>query len=252
MIPTLPIPATAHRWAQLFASKQPNPTAGKQVYLNTLSVLVVDDYLQNLGIATDLEASASWYPGLTSIPNSTELQIVGLGGINCPPVQANQDQVTLPVTSPEIASIVVQLSPDLTTAILCGYAQVNQTGTIPVSDLLPIDTFPDYLGRLRDGDGRIEPIDLKTSDPLLAEFLADLSERERVALLAQSLPIYDSSDRPFSKRLQLQERLGASKEVSGHRNSMSQSDSQRLEQEDLIRDLANRWLTLLETLYPAA
>jgi hypothetical protein len=228
----LHIPATAHRWAQLFASKQPNPTAGKQVYLNTLSVLVVDDYLHSLGIATDLETSASWYPGLTSIPNSTELQIVGLGGINCPPVQANQDQVTLPVTSPEIASIVVQL--------------------IPVLGLQAIDTFPDYLGRLRDGDGRIEAIDLETSDPLLAEFLAELSERERVALLAQSLPIYDSSDRRFSKRLQLQERLGASKEVSGHRNSMSLTESQRLEQEDLIRDLANGWLTLLETLYPAA
>jgi hypothetical protein len=246
------IPPTSYQWAQLFASKQTNSVIGKQVYHNTLSVLAVDEYLQSQGIATNLENSASWYPGLTSIPNSSELQVAGLGMIACPPLLASETQVTLPTTSPDIASVVVQISADLTTAKICGYALASQTGSITISDLHQIDNFPDYLGCLRDGYGRFEAIDLETSDPLMGEFLAELGERGFMNFLVSSQQIHSSQERVFSKRLQLQELMGSSCDLVGQKRSINSDSSEKLEEEDRIRNLASSWLTILSQIFPNA
>jgi hypothetical protein len=242
------LPPEAHRWAQLFASKQSDGPVGKQVYYNTLSVFAVDDYLHSLGIATNLEDSNSWYPGLTSPPDSAELKIVGLGSIECRPVLSEATEVVLPFPGNEIAYVIVQLSAVLDTVTLCGYAQANQTGTISLANLLPIADLTNYLGKLRDGCDRLENIDPLQSDPLMADFLAEVSDREMLSLLARSLPIYESSARERSKKLELQQLLGSSFSPVGVKKSTNTEEPQleQLQQENKIRDLAASWLAILD------
>jgi hypothetical protein len=57
---SIPISAKFRDTALKFAQEQPNPEKSKQVYLNTLAVQVVNNYLQMLDIPTTLEASHSW------------------------------------------------------------------------------------------------------------------------------------------------------------------------------------------------
>jgi Protein of unknown function (DUF1822) len=241
------LPPEAHRWAQLFASKQSDVPTGKQVYYNTLSVFAVDDYLHSLGIATNLEDSDSWYPGLTSPPDSTELKLVGLGAIECRPVLATATEVVLPFPGDEIAYVIVQLSAALDSVTLCGYAQAHTTGTIDLTSLRPIEDLTNYLGKLRDGFDRLENIDLEQSNSLMSEFLAEVSDREMLSLLARSLPIYESDARERSKKLEIQQLLGSSFATTSVKKSPN-IEAQQLEEsqkEDKIRNLAAGWLEIL-------
>jgi Protein of unknown function (DUF1822) len=251
------LPPEAHQWARLFASKQIDVPAGKQVYYNTLSVFAVDDYLNDLGLTTDLENSNSWYPGLTSPPDSGELKIVGLGSIECRPVLATAPQVALPSPGDEIAYVIVQLSTALDTATLCGYAQAHQTGTLDLTALLPIEDLTNYFGKLRDGCGRLEDLNLEQFDPLMTEFLEEVSDREKLSLLARSLPIHESSDRKRSKQIEIQRLLDPSLTSAGtygavmreknlpEHNAESKS-AEQLHQEAHIRNLAAGWLDILD------
>ncbi|MCY7368037.1 MAG: DUF1822 family protein [Chamaesiphon sp.] len=247
------LPPEAHRWAQLFASKQSDVPTGKQVYYNTLSVFAVDDYLHTLGIATNLEDSDSWYPGLTSPPDSAELKLVDLGAIECRPVLAAATEVVLPFPGDEIAYVVVQLSADLDTVTFCGYAPANTTGTIALASLRPIEYLTNYLGKLRDGVDRLENLDLEQFDPLMSEFLAELSDRGMLSLIARSIPIYESSARKLSKKLEISELFGSNFAGVGIQRSANaeQRSLAELQQEDKIRNLAEGWLEILNQIFIA-
>ena len=240
------LPPEAHRWAQLFASKQSDVPTGKQVYYNTLSVFAVDDYLHSLGIATNLEDSNSWYPGLTSPPDSAELKLVGLGAIECRPVLAEATEVVLPFPGDEIAYVVVRLSAALDTVTFCGYVPANTTGTIALASLRPIEDLTNYLGKLRDGGDRLEII-VEQLDPTMRAFLEELSHRGMLSLLARSLPIYESDARERSKKLEIQQLLGSSFATTSVKKSPNIEEQQleELQQADKIRDLAAGWLEIL-------
>ena len=51
---TVPLGSAAHHWAEQFAAEQATPQKGKQVYLNTLAVLSVQNYLKWQQIETAL------------------------------------------------------------------------------------------------------------------------------------------------------------------------------------------------------
>lgn len=240
------LPPAAHRWAQLFSSKQLDLQAGKQVYYNTLSVFAVDDFMHTLGIATDLENSSSWYPGLTSIPDSTELILTGIGSIECRPVLEGEVQVNLPDAGDEIAYVVVELTTQLDKVTIRGYAPTNMNGSITLSSLQPISNLTNHLGKIRDGYDRLEGIDLGQSDPLMSEFLAEVSEREIRSLLARTIPIYESSARERSKKLELQQLFGSTFSGVGVKKSINGEENlDDLLKEEKIRDLATGWLELL-------
>ncbi|NJL51498.1 MAG: DUF1822 family protein, partial [Hydrococcus sp. SU_1_0] len=63
----MPLTLKAHQIANQFRQQQVNTQKGKQVYLNTLAVQVVSDYLNWFAIKTDLEASDSWNPVIQSL-----------------------------------------------------------------------------------------------------------------------------------------------------------------------------------------
>ena len=72
----IPIPMEAHNYAQKFAAQQPDSEKKTQVYLNTLVVYAVDNFLKMMDIKTDLEASNSCNQAIRFYRNEYDLAIV--------------------------------------------------------------------------------------------------------------------------------------------------------------------------------
>jgi hypothetical protein len=90
---TLPITQAARTTAQQFASNQPTPEKAEQVRLNTLCVWVVNDYLEIMGIPTSLTSSDSWNPVIRLCANIADLELPGVGRLECRPVNLSQQGV---------------------------------------------------------------------------------------------------------------------------------------------------------------
>ena len=58
----IPITEDARRYAEEFAAEQKGQAKGAKVYLNTLAVCVVHNFLKIVQIETDLEDSSAWNP----------------------------------------------------------------------------------------------------------------------------------------------------------------------------------------------
>jgi hypothetical protein len=178
-----------------------------------------------------------------------------LGSIECRPVLAEETQIVLPVSGNEIGYVVVQLSAALDSAQLCGYAHMNETSPIALGNLQPIEDLTNYFGMIRDSYDRLEKLDPNQQDSLVTEFLAEVSERETLALLARTLPIYGSGKRELSKKLAVQKVFGSNaagvvarrvREKGDKELNESERSHEQLEQEDRIRELAAGWLRTLE------
>jgi hypothetical protein len=73
---------------------------------------VVNDYLQMLGIATELSTSNIWKPAIRLTADIADLEIVGVGTLECRPVQKSSQTCYIPaeVWSNRIGYVVVQLT----------------------------------------------------------------------------------------------------------------------------------------------
>ncbi|MCY7390786.1 MAG: DUF1822 family protein, partial [Leptolyngbyaceae cyanobacterium CAN_BIN12] len=107
----LPITQIIRQTAQEFANQQPNPQKLEQVRLNTLAVLVVHNYLQLMEIPSSLTASDSWNRVLRLCADMADLQVLGLGRLECRPVLPNQTLCRVPpeTWSDRIGYVVVEL-----------------------------------------------------------------------------------------------------------------------------------------------
>jgi hypothetical protein len=82
----MPITQEALQIARQFASEQPTQQKALQVYLNTLAVCSVNNYLRIMDIPTSLTASDSWNPVVRLVVNVADLCVTGLGRLECRPV----------------------------------------------------------------------------------------------------------------------------------------------------------------------
>jgi hypothetical protein len=82
--------------ARKFAASQPNAEKNQQVYRNTLAVLAVNTFVQELRYETDLDAGESWHPVLRMFHNVADLVLPGIGKIECCPVQLGESAISLP------------------------------------------------------------------------------------------------------------------------------------------------------------
>ena len=79
----LPITQATLQTADRFARQQPTPQKAEQIRLNTIAVLVVNDYLHWMGISTDLAAGDSWNPVIQLCADVADLAVVGAGKLEC-------------------------------------------------------------------------------------------------------------------------------------------------------------------------
>jgi Protein of unknown function (DUF1822) len=141
----VPLPKIAHSRAEEFAAEQNSPEKGKQVYLNTLAVYAVHSYLKWLNIETSLNKGDSWHRGIRAIFDVADLELPGIGKLECRPVMPGESAIILPieVTQDRIGYVALQFHEQLDSVELLGFATTAQaqTVTIQLAQLLNIDVL---------------------------------------------------------------------------------------------------------------
>jgi hypothetical protein len=161
---SLPLPITqkAIRSARQFASEQCHPQKKEQVYLNTLAVLAVRNYLKILDIETDLSQCDSWNPAIRLFEDVADLYVKGLGKVECRPIRyahlsaENGKGNTLPtlphscpvpieVREERICYLVVAIDEEEKEARLLGFSPTADSGKLVLNDLHSLDDFLIHL-----------------------------------------------------------------------------------------------------------
>ncbi|MBD2778924.1 DUF1822 family protein [Iningainema tapete] len=145
---TVPLGLEARTLAEKFRRKHSNPDKGQQVYLNTLAVAAVKFYLRCIGWETDWEASLSYNPLMQGLMDVADLQVRGLGKLECRPVLPSSQTVFVPpeVSTDRIGYVAVQLDESFKTATILGFVKTpTNSGEIFLSEL---ESLADLLSHL--------------------------------------------------------------------------------------------------------
>ena len=151
---SIPIPLTTEilHIAQQFANEQPISDKAQQVYLNTIAVCAVNNYLRIIGIPTNITAGDSWNPAIRLAEDVADLWITGKGSLECRPVKrgASSCDISLEAGLDRIGYIVVEIDEDRKEAVLLGFTpNVPAKGKLSLDELDPLLQLPSYLHGLR-------------------------------------------------------------------------------------------------------
>ena len=140
---TVPITSKLHSLAEQFRSQHKNPKKAKQIYLNTLAVSAVDFYLRCMGVETSFSASFSSNPVIQTMMDVADLEVIGLGKLECRPVLSDKKVVHIPpeVWSDRIGYVAVQFDESLRVATVLGFSKTAQSGEIPINQLRSLEEF---------------------------------------------------------------------------------------------------------------
>ncbi|MBR8836067.1 MAG: DUF1822 family protein [Stigonema ocellatum SAG 48.90 = DSM 106950] len=138
---TVPISLEAHSVAEQFRRKHGNPQKAKQVYLNILALSAVKFYLRCMGVETNWSVCASWNPVMQTVMDVADLEVMGLGKLECRPVLPDEKVVHIPpeVWSDRIGYVAVQFDPSLQEATLLGFSKTAGSGELDVSQLRSLE-----------------------------------------------------------------------------------------------------------------
>ncbi|BAY61674.1 hypothetical protein NIES22_17410 [Calothrix brevissima NIES-22] len=153
----LPITQAARRIAQNFASQQPTPEKAAQVKLNTLAILVVQEYLQFMDIPTNLTASDSWNSLMRLFADVADLALPSLGSLECRPVKSHAHTCFVPPETWEerIGYVVVQIDDSLREAKLLGFVPSVFTEDLPLTQLQPPEALIEHLEQLKQAEASV-------------------------------------------------------------------------------------------------
>ncbi len=156
----LPITQENRKIAREFAAQELGEEKAEQVLLNTLAVLVVNNYLSMLEIPTDLANSDSWNPLMRTINNVADLDLPGRGKLECRPIKTTADSCYIPmeVWDSTIGYVIVSMDDNLKRATILGFTSQVKTQNLQIAHLDPPETLIDCLHDLT------EPV---TDSPLI-------------------------------------------------------------------------------------
>lgn len=152
---TIMLDRQAHRYAQQFAREQITPEKGKQVYLNTLVVSGVNNYLKCFSISTNLAQSNCWQPGMRAMFNVADLMLSQFGKLECLGILPQQTTVMIPPEAREdrIGYLIARFPEELQQLELLGFIPSQMvdftTETIELDQLQSLDTLFDTLESLQ-------------------------------------------------------------------------------------------------------
>jgi hypothetical protein len=173
----LPITRESQEIAQQFANEQPTQQKALQVYLNTLAVCTVNNYLRIMDIPTDLTAGDSWNPIVRLAADVADLWVTNLGCLECRPVLATKLDVktaqrpnnhlrfrffgSKPTSEPKsspvfcyippevhfgrMGYVVVEIDSEQQEATLLGFSQTAGSGELLISQLQSINDMLQHL-----------------------------------------------------------------------------------------------------------
>ncbi len=245
---TIQLTKKAHNDAHKFASKQANSQKVKQVYLNTLAVYAVQDFLNWLGIETDLNAGDSWHSVIRCFNDVADLVIPNLGKLECRPVLPGQTVISLPpeVTEDRIAYIGVQFQEQLNEVQLLGfYPTIDPQAPleeIEIANLQPIETLIDYIDRLESAHFFLpnEEVAIKVRDRLAIQSISEI-----ITQLERIYRTYNKYERRYAGGEFLASYLPTTKGVSFRgvtpvADREEFDDSQQTELQDLAEELLDK------------
>lgn len=189
----IPIPREAHNYAQQFAAQQANKEKKTQVYLNTLVVYAVDNFLKMMDIQTDLEASDSWNPVIRHYHNVADLAILNVFQLECRYVLPEQEKIELPpeVLEDRIGYVFVRLENSLKSGEILGFLPMDEPDEMPeeveIDELEHIEVLFELLQRLESAKNALTPPD---KDPVIEAVKERLEMEDLTNIIAQLEWIY--------------------------------------------------------------
>ncbi|MBG1264664.1 DUF1822 family protein [Nostoc commune] len=148
---SIPVSITqaALKIARFFANEQVTPEKKIQVYLNTLAVCAVNDYMEMMNISTDLKASDSWNLAMRYYADVADLKLSALGNLECRPVTSgNFCYIPPEVPDDRIGVVVVELDIEHEQATLIGFAKTIKAGELLFNELQTLEDLLAYLDSL--------------------------------------------------------------------------------------------------------
>jgi Protein of unknown function (DUF1822) len=148
---SLPIAQSMQKSARQFADLFDDPIAARQVYLQSLAVLTVNHYLQMMGIETDLHGSESWHPILRLAVDVSDLNLVGIGSLECRAVLPKKTSCPIPedVRENRIGYAIVEIDELQRQATILGFAETAIASELAIERLQSLETMLRHLARLR-------------------------------------------------------------------------------------------------------
>ncbi|NEQ51379.1 MAG: DUF1822 family protein [Leptolyngbya sp. SIO3F4] len=176
--------------AQQFSRDHIHPAIAERVRRNTLAVWVIHEFLDALGIPTELSTSDSWNPVMQLTEDVADLVVSGVGRLECRPVFVDGDNCPVPseVLTERIGYIAVALDEVVGEASILGFvAEVPPTRPqLRLERLQSMDDFPAHLHQVRQIAVSQEPSQLtRLSEWLEGYFESSWQSAEE--LLAQYL-----------------------------------------------------------------
>ncbi|MGF1497338.1 MAG: DUF1822 family protein [Elainellaceae cyanobacterium] len=186
-----PVSLEAHQRAQHLCRHQGDRQKAQQIYLNVLATAAVGFYLRCMGIATDWETSQSADPVLLTAMDTADLEVDGLGKLECRPVLPHQTSMYLPpeVWGDRLGYVAVQFDEDLRSATLLGFVETVSTQKLPLDQLQPLDDLVRHLHQIQ--QRQTELVQAGERRACLSRWLADRVEtgwRSLESLLGSSRP----------------------------------------------------------------
>ncbi|MGL5064263.1 MAG: DUF1822 family protein [Microcoleus sp.] len=186
----VPLTSKAFKLAKTFQEQYANPAKARQIYLNTLAVYAVDSYCQCLGIETDLEACDSLNPAIQPLMDVADIEIAGIGKLECRPVLPKDENCYIPADTWEnrIGYLAVEIDESSREATLFGfYSTINpleMMEQISCDSFQPLEAFLDHLHRLEtalDFFQSHNPVAVKVRERLSEQSLPEIvTEMERI------------------------------------------------------------------------
>jgi hypothetical protein len=150
-----PITSAARRQARAYAA-QYFISDTREIYLNTLTVLVADNYLRLLNFQTNLAQPQRWNAVDRLWNKASELELMGLGKIECRAVLAGQTVVFLPPETwvDRIGYLFIEVAVSEKVAELVGFLPAIllkiPDAEVVMANLQPIDQMIDHLTDLEE------------------------------------------------------------------------------------------------------
>ncbi|MGB3640661.1 MAG: DUF1822 family protein [Rivularia sp. (in: cyanobacteria)] len=146
---TVPLSFEAHSIAQELVSEISNQQKRQQVYLNSLTVYAVNNYLRCMGFETDYSEGDSRNLIAIQLMNVADLIVKDIGKLECLAVFAEAEVVEIPpeVWEDRVGYVFVELSDSLKKAKILGFTP-EAADKIYLSKLQPLEDFLVYLTEL--------------------------------------------------------------------------------------------------------
>lgn len=153
----IPISKEAQQIALVFASEQRNVKKGKQVFLNTLSVIAAHKCLKMFEFESYLESGDCWnkFKRLSLSSNDADLLIPDFGRIECFPILPKQESIEIEehLLETRVGCVGVKFHEHFNYVEMLGFkhfdqvfkSQLDNTRTFDVRDFQPFEDIFNYL-----------------------------------------------------------------------------------------------------------